>query len=163
MRIYHLVSYLIFVSLITAIRVDPETSMFVDQYNRYTVYHGVNAVYKIAPFHPDLTHFSTNYSLTDHDLYNLRHWGMNVIRLHCAWEGVEPQQGQFNYTYIEVIRDIVRNCNKYGIYVLLDAHQDLFVRQFCGEGLPTWAAKRETFPAPLKVNIRYDDQGFPLT
>lgn len=74
--------------------------MFVDQYGRFTVYHGVNAVYKIAPFHPDLEHFSTNYSLTDHDLYNLRHWGMNVIRLHCAWEGVEPQPHQYNYTYI---------------------------------------------------------------
>ena len=59
-----------------------------DQYNRYTVYHGVNAVYKIYPFHPDLNTFDTNYSLTDHDLLNLRNWGMNVIRLHCAWEGV---------------------------------------------------------------------------
>lgn len=46
--------------------------------------------------------------------------------------------------------------------VLLDAHQDLFVKQFCGEGLPTWTAKRETFPAPLKVKLRYDDKGFPL-
>ena len=87
---------------------------------------------------------------------------MNVIRLHCAWEGVEPQPHQYNYTYIETIRDIVRKANKYGIYVLLDAHQDLFVRQFCGEGLPPWTAKRESFPAPLKVKIRYDDQGFPI-
>ena len=56
----------------------------------------------------------------------------------------------------------MRKCNKFGIYVLLDAHQDLFVKQFCGEGLPTWTAKRESFPAPLKVKIRYDEQGFPL-
>lgn len=46
--------------------------------------------------------------------------------------------------------------------MLLDAHQDLFVKQFCGEGLPTWTAKRESFPAPLKVKIRYDEKGFPL-
>lgn len=32
--------------------------------------------------------------------------------------------------------------NKHGIWVLLDAHQDLFAKQFCGEGLPTWTAKR---------------------
>jgi endoglycosylceramidase len=57
---------------------------------------------------------------------------------------------------------IVQKCNKFGISVVLDAHQDLFARQFCGEGLPTWVAKRETFPAPLKVKIRYDKDGFPL-
>lgn len=146
-----------------SIRVNPNNSMFVDQYNRYTVYHGVNTVYKIYPFHPDLNTFNTNYSLTDHDFYNLRNWGMNVIRLHCAWEGVEPERGVYNYTYIETVREIVRKANKYGIVVLLDAHQDLFVKQFCGEGLPTWTAKRSSFPAPLKVKLRYDDKGFPLT
>jgi endoglycosylceramidase len=45
--------------------------------------------------------------------------------------------------------------------VLLDAHQDLFAKQFCGEGLPVWVAKRETFPAPLKVNMTFDEHGFP--
>ena len=73
-----------------AIKVDPENSLFLDQYNRYAIFHGVNAVYKTHPFHPDLVNFSTNYSLTDHDLYNLKHWGMNTIRLHAAWEGIEP-------------------------------------------------------------------------
>lgn len=66
-------------------RVDPNNSLFVDQYNRYTVFHGVNAVYKTHPFHPNLVEFSTNYSLTDQDLLNLKNWGMNSIRLHAAW------------------------------------------------------------------------------
>jgi endoglycosylceramidase len=123
-----------------AIRVNPNNSMFLDQYNRHTVYHGVNTVYKIHPFHPDLNTFNSNNSLTDHDFFNLRNWGMNVIRLHCAWEGVEPQKGVYNYTYIDTLREIVRMANKHGIVVLLDAHQDLFVKQFCGEGLPTWTA-----------------------
>lgn len=80
--------FTLLICLISAIKVNPENSMFVDQYNRYTIYHGVNAVYKIFPFHPDLKNFNTNYSLTEEDLSNLRNWGMNVIRLHCAWEGV---------------------------------------------------------------------------
>jgi endoglycosylceramidase len=71
-----------------SIRVDSNNSLFVDQYNRYTIYHGVNAVYKTFPFHPNLVEFSTNYSLTDHDLLNLKNWGMNSIRLHAAWEGI---------------------------------------------------------------------------
>lgn len=37
-----------------AYRVDPNNSLFLDQYNRYTIFHGVNAVYKTYPFHPNL-------------------------------------------------------------------------------------------------------------
>ena len=81
--------YLLVLVLLTGlthcIRVDPSNSLFVDQYNRYTVFHGVNTVYKIHPFHPDLTTFSANFSLTDLDFLNLKNWGMNVIRLHAAW------------------------------------------------------------------------------
>lgn len=77
-----------FFYLSCSIKVDPNNTLFVDQFGRYRIYHGVNAVYKTYPFHPNLVNFSTNYSLTDHDLFNLKHWGMNVIRLHAAWEGV---------------------------------------------------------------------------
>jgi endoglycosylceramidase len=70
---------------VCSIKVDPETSLFVDQYNRFRIYHGVNAVFKTSPFYPDTEQFSVNFSLTDTDLYNLRNWGMNVIRLHVAW------------------------------------------------------------------------------
>lgn len=70
---------------VSSIKVDPENSLFVDQYNRYRIYHGVNVVFKTSPFYPDTEHFSTNFSLTDTDLYNLKNWGMNVIRLHIAW------------------------------------------------------------------------------
>ncbi len=82
---------LIIVSLLflaAPIKINTNNSMFMDQYNRYTIYHGVNVVYKIYPFHPDLNNFNTNYSLTEKDLQNLKGWGMNVIRLHSAWEGV---------------------------------------------------------------------------
>lgn len=73
----------------TSISVDPDTTLFVDQYGRYRVFHGVNAIQKLAPFYPPkLDHFDANYSLSDMDLENLRGWGFNVIRLHVAWEGV---------------------------------------------------------------------------
>lgn len=153
---------LLFLLAVQGIKVDPENSLFVDQFNRYAIFHGVNAVYKTHPFHPNLVEFSSNYSLTDQDLMNLKHWGMNSIRLHAAWEGVEPLKGVYNYTYVETLREIMRKCDKYGISVLLDAHQDLFVRQFCGEGLPVWVVQRESFPAPLKLKMRFDDEGFPL-
>mgnify|MGYP000928100647 CR=1 FL=1 len=84
---------------VISIKVDSNNSLFVDQFGRYRVYHGVNAVYKTHPFHPNIVDFSTNYSLTDHDLLNLKNWGMNVIRLHAAWEGPAPQKGVYNYSY----------------------------------------------------------------
>lgn len=72
-----------------SITVDPNTTLFLDQYGRYTVFHGVNAIQKLFPFYPkNLDHFDSNYSLSDMDLSNLRGWGFNHIRLHVAWEGV---------------------------------------------------------------------------
>ena len=52
-------------------------------------------------------------------------------------------------------------CNKYNIYVLLDAHQDLFNRHFCGEGFPDWTVEKKSFPFPLNVHLEYDEKGYP--
>lgn len=56
---------------------------------------------------------------------------------------------------------MVRKANKYGINVLLDAHQDLFNRKFCGEGFPDWTVNRTNFPFPLKIDLEYDKDGMP--
>ena len=48
------VALLLIILTVKSIRVDSNTSLFVDQYNRYKVFHGVNAVYKTHPFHPNL-------------------------------------------------------------------------------------------------------------
>lgn len=87
---------------------------------------------------------------------------MNIIRLHVAWEGVQPTRDFINETYIIKLREIVRMCAKYNISVLLDAHQDLFSKKFCGEGFPDWTVNRTTFPWPLPYKIRFDEQGYPL-
>lgn len=73
---------------VLSIKVDPNNTLFVDQYNRYTVYHGVNAIQKAFPFYPQMDYFDSNSSLNDEDLFNLYGWGFNVVRLHVAWEGV---------------------------------------------------------------------------
>lgn len=78
-----------------------------------------------------------------------------------AWEGVEPKRGDYNYTYINVLKKIVKNCNEFGIKVILDSHQDLFSRKFCGEGFPDWVVARTDFPHPLRVNMSFDESGYP--
>ena len=42
---------------------------------------------------------------------------------------------------------------KYGIYILLDMHQDVLSEKFCGEGVPAFAAEDYgllKFPEPLE-------------
>jgi endoglycosylceramidase len=56
------------VCVVIPISVDPDTTLFLDQYGRYSVFHGVNAVQKLFPFYPKLDHFDANYSLSDMDL-----------------------------------------------------------------------------------------------
>lgn len=44
---------------------------------------------------------------------------------------------------------------QYNISILLDAHQDVLSRLFCGEGIPEWAVTNyESFPLPIKFGIQ---------
>jgi endoglycosylceramidase len=150
------------------IRVDPQTQHFIDEHGRTRIFHGVNAVYKVFPYYPPiLDHFHPNDSLSDIDFMNLRRFGMNTIRLFTSWQGGEPVKGQYNQTYFKVLQNIVRRANDYGIYVLLDAHQDVGHQKFCGEGLPDWVAESgqsmAKFPFPLLINLKRDNvTGYPL-
>ena len=45
-----------------------------------------------------------------------------MIRLHVAWEGVEPSPNEYNLTYIAKLQEIVELCEKNDVHVLLDAH-----------------------------------------
>ncbi|KAL9649766.1 hypothetical protein ABK040_009581 [Willaertia magna] len=149
------------------IKVNPSNLQFIDELNRTKIFHGVNAVYKIAPFYPRTDSFHPNTSLTDIDLKNLRNWGFNIIRLYIAWEGTEPQRGVYNTNYLLNLQKIVQNCQKYGIHVILDAHQDVMSNKFCGEGFPDWAVHYDTedFPYPfLNYHFRKNETtGAPLT
>ena len=48
------------------------------------------------------------------------------------WEAVEPSPGQYDTTYLQTLNDLVKNMGeKYGIYTMVDSHQDDLSRQFC--------------------------------
>ena len=68
------------------------------------------------------------------------------------WKGVEPKRGEYNASYVGIVRDIVTEASSFGIYTILDMHQDDFSEYFCGEGVPDWAVIVDTphgFPMPL--------------
>ena len=152
-----------------SIRVDPTSQHFIDEYGRVRIFHGVNVVYKLPPFLPNLTHFDPQNSLTDDDLTNLHKWGFNVIRFYTAWMGVNPNsETEVNQDYLAQLSKAVQMMENKGIYALLDCHQDVFSRYFCGEGVPDWVAKKigdqtvKSFPFPLPTTMaREPDTGYP--
>lgn len=121
------------------VKIDPSTRKFIDQFNRTRVFHGMNAVYKVAPWHPTLSGFDPENSLSDIDAKNLKQWGFNLVRLGVMWPGVEPgERGAYNQTYLDQIETLVTNLADQDIYVILDFHQDIWHRKFCGEGVPDY-------------------------
>mmetsp|Transcript_31265 Transcript_31265/g.76274 ORF Transcript_31265/g.76274 Transcript_31265/m.76274 type:complete len:524 (-) Transcript_31265:367-1938(-) len=139
---------------------------FVDERGRERVFHGVNAIVKGPPWHPAVDEFSTDISMTDEDFKIMQRLGLNLIRLGVMWPGVEPERGTYNESYIAVIKDIAQRASKYGIYTLLDMHQDALGEAFCGEGIPNWAfdggGMQEGFPYPVdKAFNSTDEIGLP--
>jgi hypothetical protein len=64
---------------------------FVDGHGRAVVLHGVNVVYKLAPYTPDFTRA---------DARRLHGWSMNAIRLGVSWRALEPARGAIDAAYV---------------------------------------------------------------
>jgi endoglycosylceramidase len=65
-------------------------------------------------------------------------WGFNFVRLGVMWEAVERSPGVYNATYMQAVNDLINKLGNRGIYTMVDAHQDVFARSICGEGMPTF-------------------------
>jgi endoglycosylceramidase len=133
---------------------------FVDAHGHERHFHGVNAVVKGPPWHPTVGAYDFETSLVDRDFELLQSAGVNVLRLGVMWSGVEPVRGQYNSTYMETIRGIAQAAATYGIYTLLDMHQDAMSERFCGEGFPPWAVQPSGhLPFPEPVAAPFADPG----
>ncbi|HXO53266.1 MAG TPA: cellulase family glycosylhydrolase, partial [Mycobacterium sp.] len=102
--------------------------------------HGLNEVYKVAPFEPSASGFSAD------DAAFLAANGFNAVRLGVIWAGVEPKPGVFDTAYIDSIQQTVQTLANHGIYTILDFHQDEYSGAYGGEGAPAWAAQSGGLP-----------------
>jgi len=143
--------------------VDSEKNKIVDRGGRERFFHGTNVVYKADPFIPFTDHFDAKESFSVEDADLVASMGFNTIRLGVLWAGLEPTEGEYNMTYLDIVEEIVNMAGERGIYSLLDMHQDVFNRKYCGNGVPDWAAKPlvENFPYPLQVEYEVDDNNHP--
>jgi endoglycosylceramidase len=130
-------------------RAVPSGRWIVDGQDRVLVLHGLNMVYKLAPYAPDHIGFGKN------DARFLARHGFTTVRLGLIWKAVEPQPGVYDDAYLARIRRTARILAKQGIWTMLDFHQDLFHERFQGEGAPDWAVQDDGLPAEPQL-------GFPL-
>ena len=128
--------------------------------------HGVNVVYKHAPYiaYPDPGE-PWNFDATD--AAKMQQLGFNVVRLGIEWQALEPGSGGPNQPqictpgapgnahewnravaerYLSHVAATVKLLAHYGIYTLLDMHQDVYNQNFRGEGAPNWAVCTNNVP-----------------
>ena len=137
-----------------------------DANGRVILLHGVNVVYKHAPYiaYPDPGE-PWNFDATD--AAKMQRLGFNVVRLGIEWQALEPGSGGPNQPqvctpgapgnahewnravaerYLRHVAATVKLLAHYGIYTLLDMHQDVYNQNFRGEGAPNWAVCTNNVP-----------------
>jgi hypothetical protein len=93
-----------------------------------------------TPWHPltGADEFDPVLSFNQVDAQLWQSLGHNLMRLGTMWPGVVPSRDQVNSTYLDVMTNLTAMSSSYGIFTLLDFHQDTFSTRFCGEGESIW-------------------------
>ena len=56
------------------------------------------------------------------------------------WEAVERTPDVFDDAYLVKVTELINKMGEKGLYTMVDAHQDVFARTICGEGVPAFYA-----------------------
>src|SRR3954451_810079 len=111
-----------------------------DATGRVFMSHGVNLVYKVAPYEPSVTGFGED------DARFLQSEGFNSVRLGVIYKAVEPTPGVYDDAYLAKIAQTAELLERHHIAPLLDFHQDMYNERFQGEGWPDWAVLDDGLP-----------------
>lgn len=117
----------------------------VDRQGRVVIVHGLNLVWKHDPYVPP----DTRSGFQTRDARWLARHGFNGARIGTLWAGVTPKRpGVPDRSYFTRWQRVMDLLADRGIYLQLDAHQDMWHETYGGEGVPDWAAVR---PAPYNL------------
>jgi len=126
-------------------RLHREGRYLVDQHGRVVIVHGLNLVWKRAPYAPP----DTPAGFTTADADWLQRYGFNGARVGILWAGVTPDQPDVADPGYFARWDRVTNLlAARGIWMQFDQHQDMWNEVYGGEGVPRWAATR---PVPFSL------------
>jgi endoglycosylceramidase len=129
----------------TVPRLHREGRWLVDGQGRVVVVHGVNLVYKPAPYAPPDT--PSGFTAADADW--LARYGFNAARLGVLWAGVDPTGPDApDPAYLGSVDRVADLLAQRHIWTMFDAHQDQWSETYGGEGAPAWATQRP-FPFGL--------------
>jgi aryl-phospho-beta-D-glucosidase BglC (GH1 family) len=65
----------------------------------------------------------------DEHFARIQAMGFNAVRFLLNWEGIQPYgPDEFDEEYLDYMDRMVAKAGEYGLYVLLDMHQDMFTR-----------------------------------
>ncbi len=110
---------------------------FVDESGRARILCGMNIDDKL------LNSEGFRYRLDEEFFQKYRAFGFDLIRLAVTWQNLEPVMGQYNEQYLQSLDQIFALAAQYGVYILLDMHQDIYSNndgKSVGDGAPSWAA-----------------------
>ncbi|MEZ4294370.1 MAG: cellulase family glycosylhydrolase [Polyangiaceae bacterium] len=128
-----------------------QCGQLVDAEGRVIFLHGVNArvegVFDVT-FDDGRTALEPIPAFGEEDAARMRAIGMNALRLPINWSALEPtEDGGFDEAYLDAVEDVVSLCEKHGIRVLIDFHQDAYSKEIGEDGAPLWAIS----PAPTQL------------
>ncbi|MBI4577005.1 MAG: cellulase family glycosylhydrolase [Planctomycetes bacterium] len=89
------------------------------------------------------------------DFLGMREAGFDAVRFLLTWEAIEPVAGSYDAAYLDEVGRALDWAHAHGVHVLLDMHQDMWSRDFGGDGAPRWATDDHALVPNAPV-------GFPL-
>jgi endoglycosylceramidase len=146
-----------------------------DRLGRAVLLHGADLVYKVPPYEVEVSGTGPNV-LTQPEVQHMAALGFDVVRLGIIWKGLEPGTapindksicgsgaprasgaGQFDASvfnaYLTNLDATIALLGRYGIYSLIDMHQDVYSDVFGGEGAPNWAVCTNGVTPKPELNV----------
>ena len=154
---------------------------FHDIQGRFVLFRGVNFASrsKLPPYLPisplqskSLTsqELKAELRVIEPEIKRLAELGFNILRLLVMWKAIEPRpnpnldqllpEGE---NYLNLVKEIIDMLYLYGLFVIIDFHQDIAHEVYGGDGFPDWALAIDEFhvkpiPIPLPFsNIKARD------
>ena len=115
-----------------------DPAIFLDQYGRQLILHGLNTGSKVPAINPWIIE-------SDVDRED-KEFGFNFVRYYIVWEGIEPEKDVYDETYLDRVQERINWYTSRGMYVMIDMHQDLYSIKFGGDGAPEWAIQANGYP-----------------
>ena len=152
---------------------------FRDTQGRFVLFRGVNFASrsKLPPYLPisplqskslTLQELKEELRVVEPEIKLLKELGFNIVRLLVIWKAIEPtpnpnldQLLPEGENYLNLVKEILDVLYSYGLFVIIDFHQDIAHEIYGGDGFPDWALAIDEFHVrPTRLpnsNIKYRD------